>query len=466
MAGKDAAEPNVPQSMDAEMSVLGAILIDQDVAGLVFELLDAEYFYSQAHQEIYRCMVELFEENRAIDAVTVAEKLRDKNLLDKVGGVDYLAALMDRVPSSANVEYYAGIVRERAMRRNLINALTQIQQEAQEKSTDTPELLDKAERLIFEISSRGMTQSPKELREILHRTMEQIDAYSQRRGVLRGISTGFDKLDEMTSGLQNSEFIILAARPGVGKTALSLNIAEHVALREQLPVAIFSLEMSADELGERLLCSKARVDSHKLRSGFAAADDWTRINLAFGDLCEARIIIDDTPGLTPLELRAKARRLKSQHDIRLIIVDYLQLMETRRAENRQQEIAQISRSLKALARELDIPLLAVSQLNRAPVDRIDQRPRLSDLRESGALEQDADLVLLLHRKAYQRETEVSEPAPWEGNGVTGSTTETGADETDATLFIAKQRNGPTGPIKLRWIKEYVRFEKPTSQEEP
>jgi len=456
MAANESFDKIPPQSDEAEMSVLGSMLLDKEAIGPVLQILDKSCFYKTAHQEIYQALIDLFDRDAAVDLLLVTEELKKRDLLDKVGGPAYLTELTDSVTSSANAEHYARIVREKAMRRKLISAAAQIQREAYAEGKDGAELLDKSQKLIFDIAEKGMTREPQAIEEILRRTMERIDKLQGRQNVVTGIPTGYYKLDELTSGLQNSEFIILAARPSVGKTALALNMVEHVAVEHGMPVAIFSLEMSSQELGQRMLCSHARVDAHKMRTGFLHKDDWPKLTLAWGTLSEANIFIDDDPGLTVLGMRAKARRLKSQHDIKLIVIDYLQLMEAHKGENRQQELALISRSVKALARELDIPVLALSQLNRSPEDREGGRPRLSDLRESGALEQDADVVMLLHR----RQDENRGDDDFNPGGESG----TGGHET--TLYIAKQRNGPQGVVRLAWLPQYVRFENPTMREAP
>jgi len=369
----------------------------------------------------------------------VTEELRASGQLESVGGAHYLASLASSVPTAAHIAHYAKIVKEKAMLRNLITAATQIVSHCYEEQDDVERLVDQAERMLFEIAHRASDTQAVPLKEMLTHSIETIERLYQRKELVTGLPTGLHDLDVLTAGLQPSDLIIVAGRPSMGKSALATCIAEHVGLVERVPVVVFSLEMSKEQLVHRMLCAHARVDVHKARTGFLAQSDWPRLTHAAGELAEAPIFIDDSPNLTALELRAKARRLKSQHQIGLIIVDYLQMMRgSFRAENRQQEISEISKSLKALAKELNVPVLAVSQLSRAPEQREDRRPQLSDLRESGSIEQDADVVLLLFREEVYRPNE-------ENRG-------------KAELIVAKQRNGPVDVVPLAFLREFTRFE--------
>lgn len=428
-----------PQNLDAEMAVLGSMLIEEDAINQALELLDVECFYGSAHKKIFSCIVELFNMNRAVDLITLTEELKKRNDLDEIGGVSYLSVLANAVPTAANVAHYARIVKEKHILRALINHSTQIVSEAYDPEADVDEVLDKAESLIFEISDRKIETSFLPLKDIIKGSIETIDRLYQQKAHVTGVPTGFIDFDVTTAGLQRSDLIVMAGRPSMGKSALAISIAEYVGVVEQIPVAFFSLEMSKEQLVQRILCSHARIDAHKVRTGHLSASDWPKLTAAAGELSEAPIFIDDTPAISIMELRAKARRLRAHHDIQLLVVDYLQLMRTSgRAESRQQEISEISRSLKSLARELAIPLIAISQLSRAVESRSDHRPQLSDLRESGAIEQDADVVVLLLREEYYNPT-------LENKGL-------------AEVIIAKQRNGPVGSLKLVFIKEYARFD--------
>ena len=429
-------ERTMPQSVEAEMSVLGAMILDNEVISLVIPILNKLSFYKTAHQELYQVIVDVYDKGQPVDLVVLREELKKRSLLEKVGGVEYLMELEEVVPTIGNVEYYANIVREKAIKRNLIEVAATIQKQSFEESTDTEQLLDASERAIFDITQKKFNTASTKLNEILKETFSRIENLHDRQSRLTGVSSGYYDLDDKTCGLQPSELIIFAARPSMGKTSLVLNIVEHVGVVEKKPVVIFSLEMSAQQVAQNMLCSHARIDAHKLRMGFLDDKQWSDLSYGLGSLSEAPIFIDDTPGLTVLEVRAKARRLKAQYDIQLVAVDYLQLMESSRAENRQQEISVISRGLKSLARELKIPVIAVSQLNRSVESREGHRPRMSDLRESGSLEQDADVIALLHRDNYY---------------------DPDKDNT-AELIIAKQRNGPTGVIKLTFRSHFMRFE--------
>ncbi|MFH1856260.1 MAG: replicative DNA helicase [Candidatus Omnitrophota bacterium] len=428
-----------PQSIEAEAAVLGAMLIDENAPSVVFEILQENCFYKDAHRKIFSAILDLYNLSQPIDILTLQEVLKKKNLLEESGGTSYIMNIANSVPTAANVEYHARIIKEKAILRNLITAATQIAGDAYENSQDADYLLDKSEKLIFDIASERVKTGFKALKEVIGNSMKMIESLYQKKVRITGLATGFTDLDEMTSGLQASDLIIVAGRPSMGKSSLACNIAEHAALYEKKGVAIFSLEMSREQLVQRFLCSHARIDIQKVRSGFLSDSSWIQLTAAAGKLYEAPIFIDDTPGISPLELRAKARRLSLRHDIQLIIVDYLQLMRSSsRVENRQQEISEISQSLKALAKELNIPVIALSQLSRAPERREDFKPRLSDLRESGAIEQDADVVMLIFRQ------ELYDPKD-DNRGI-------------AEINIAKQRNGPTDTIKLTFIKELTRFE--------
>jgi replicative DNA helicase len=429
-----------PQSIEVEQSVLGAILLEHEALVRVLEVLDERDFYQDVHRWIFQAMVELFEENVPIDVVTVTERLKKKDRLEAVGGAAYIAELAEMTPTAAHIWHHAHIVREKAIVRTLIQSATAIITESYEDTHDVDLLLDRAEQAIFEISQRKTTSGFTAINSVLKGSFKRIEQLYERKELVTGVPTGFIDFDRRTAGLQPADLIVIAGRPGMGKTALGLNIAQHVGTRVGRPVAIFSLEMSKEQLVMRMLCAEARVDSAKLRTGFLSREDWPLLTKAAGTLSEARIYIDDAPAQSSLDIRAKARRLRAElGDLALIIVDYLQLMQGRgRTENRQQEISEMTRSLKALAKELDVPVIALSQLSRAVEQRRPPRPQLSDLRESGAIEQDADVVALIYRD------EVYDPESSE-KGI-------------AEINLAKQRNGPTGTVKLVFRGEYTRFE--------
>ncbi len=429
----------LPHNIDAEKSVLGAMLIDEEAIALGIEILDEAWFYEDAHRKIYQAIVGLYDQRKRVDLVTLSDKLKSDGLLEAVGGVSYLSLIMDFVPTSANVEHYAQIVKERGVLRRLIQNATQIISSCYHPNGGVEEIVDNAERLIFEVADLKERQQSVHIKDLVKDSIETLDKLYQRKEHVTGVATGFERFDYMTSGLQKSDLIIIAGRPSMGKSALAVSMAENASLNFRKAVAFFSLEMSKEQLVQRMLCSLARVDAHKVRSGFLSPSDWPKLTAAAGKLSQTKIFIDDTPAISVLELRAKARRLKANYDIDLIVLDYLQLMRsTMRADSRQQEISEISRSLKSLARELSIPVIALSQLSRAVESRQDHRPQLSDLRESGAIEQDADVVVLLVREEYYQPTE-------ENKGI-------------ADVIMAKQRNGPVGTFKLAFIKEYMRFE--------
>lgn len=431
-----------PQNLDAEKSVLGAMLIEPEAIGRAVEFLKGDAFYQDSHRRIFEAIVLLYERNHAADLITLCEELTRQNQLDAVGGAAYVQELLEGVPTAANVEYYAKIVREKSLLRQLISSCSRIASQAYEASGPAEEVLDTAERQIFDISQRRVGRGFAPLKELIHSSIEQVEKLYHRKSHITGVGTGFTELDEMTSGFHPGDLVIIAARPGMGKTSLALSIAQHVAIRERGGVAIFSLEMPTEQVVLRLLCSEARVDLHRVRSGRLFDADWAHLTIAAGLLAEAPIYIDDSVPMTVLEMKSKIRRLYTElkSDLKLIMVDYMQMMTGRsRSENRQQEIAEISRSLKAIAKELRVPMVVLSQLSRAPERRTDDaRPQLADLRESGAIEQDADLVAFIYREAYyNRESE---------------------KQSEAELIIAKQRNGPTGMIKLAFVKEITRFE--------
>jgi len=446
LRGWDAfAERQVPWSPEAEISVLGGMLIDADAVAKAVELVEDGMFYREGNRRLYRAMRRLFERGEAIDPVTLSEELRAKGELDMVGGPAYLAELMEAVPTAANIEYHAKILRDKAILRRLIEASTETVRDAFEGGGDTVEdTLDRAEQRIFEISQAGRRKGFVWIKEVLWPAFEHIERLQQAKGAATGVPSGFPDLDNLTAGFQRSDLIVVAGRPSMGKTSLVLNIVQHVAIDQSIPVALFSLEMSKEAIVQRLLCAEGQVNSSNLRRGRLTEQEYMQLATAAGHLNTAPIWIDDTPAITALELRAKARRLRAEVDLGLIVVDYLQLMRGPRAENRVQEISAISGALKAVAKELEVPLIALSQLSRAPEQRGEHRPQLSDLRESGAIEQDADVVLFLYRpEVYQRE--VMDPT---GESLEGK----------AELHVGKQRNGPTGTINLFFRKEYTRFE--------
>lgn len=430
-----------PQSRDAEMSVLGAMLFEENALIRAIELLKPDYFYDENHRNIFAAIVALFETNRPVDLITVAEELRGKNKLDLAGGVSYLTQLTASVPTAAHLDHHAKIVKEKALLRGLIRNSTQIVQRCFEASGEVQDVMDEAEKMIFDLGQHRIEGKFFVMKDIIHDSMETIDQLYQRKQHVTGVATGFFDFDTKTAGLQPSDLIIVAGRPSMGKSAWVGAICEHVGVVNKQGLAFFSLEMSKEQLVQRMLCSHARVDAQKVRTGYLSHQDWPKLTSAAGKLSEAPIFIDDTPGQTVLEIRAKARRLKMQHDIKLIVVDYLQLMQgTSSSESRQQEISEISRSLKALARELRVPVIAVSQLSRAVENRTGNRPQLSDLRESGAIEQDADVVVFLFREEYYNPTE--------------------ENRNKAEAIIAKQRNGPIGSVELLFLKDWTRFENP------
>jgi replicative DNA helicase len=439
VAAPSTPERTLPHSLDAEKSVLGAILIHNDAFNAAAELIDSRDFFRDAHRRIFDKMVQLSERSQPIDFVTLKEELARAGELEEVGGPAYITSLADGVPRSTNVEHYARIVKEKAVLRSLIFSAGRIITHAYEAEQDADLLLDEAEKAIFEIAEDRIREGFVPLRDLVQDSFATIERLQQHKGLVTGVPTGFVDLDEMTSGLQPSDLVIVAARPSMGKTSLVLNIAQHVGIHAGQTVGFFSLEMSKEQLFMRMLTAEARIDAHRFRSGFLNEKDYGKLSHALGTLAEARVYIDDSAAIGVLEMRAKARRLLAEHGLHLLIVDYIQLMQGRgRFENRQQELASISRSLKGLAKELNVPIVALSQLSRAPESRSDHRPQLSDLRESGALEQDADVVLFIYRE------DVYDPQE-ENAGV-------------AEIIVGKQRNGPTGVVKLAFIREHTRFE--------
>ncbi|OGQ46753.1 MAG: replicative DNA helicase [Deltaproteobacteria bacterium RIFCSPLOWO2_02_44_9] len=446
-----------PQNIEAEQSVLGAILIEPDAINKVISILDpgGEDFYRDAHKKIFRLMVSFSNrENEPIDLVTLPSALKDIGILESVGGVSYLTALMESTPTAANVVYYAKIVREKALLRKLIGSSTDVITRCYNGGEKIEDLLDDAEKLIFEVAQDKTKRSFYHIKDLVKATFKTIEDLSGRDSHVTGVPTGFDKLDGLTSGLQPSDLIVIAGRPSMGKTAFCLNIAQNAAESEN-PVAIFSLEMSKEQLVQRLLASRAKVDLHRIRSGKLRNEDWSKLTTAIGVLHEAPIFIDDTPAQSVLEIKAKARRLAKQEGIKLVIVDYLQLMRGRHdADNREQEISDISRSLKAMAKELHVPVIALSQLSRMPEQREDKRPHLADLRESGAIEQDADVVAFVYREVVYTRCK----CPEEIKETTACSCERSKIAKNAEVIVEKQRNGPTGPVKLTFLAEYTSFE--------
>jgi replicative DNA helicase len=427
-----------PQNTEAENAVLGAILLDQEALVTATARLRAEDFYRTAHQIIFEAMVEIGESHQPVDIVTITARLQDKKQLDDVGGIAYLTDLSNAVPTAANVDYYAQIVEEKALLRRLIRTATNIASDGYSSEDDVGELLSDAEARILEIANRRSGTGFKGIRDVLVDVFERVDYLHQHKGGLTGISSGFPALDRMTSGFQRSDLIIVAARPSVGKTAFALNIAQNVGVRTGETVAIFSLEMSASQLVQRMICAEGNVDATRLRNGQLEGDDWERLTMAISSLSEAKIFIDDSPAVTVSDIRAKCRRLKREKGLGMIVIDYLQLIHGRgRGDNRQQEVSEISRTLKQIARELEVPVIALSQLSRGVEQRQDKRPMMSDLRESGSIEQDADIVSFLYRDDYyDKESE---------------------KQNIIEVIIAKQRNGPVGTVELYFMKNYNKF---------
>lgn len=426
-----------PHNQEAEQAVLGAILIEPSVLVTVLEQIRPEDFYRQAHQRLLQVIVDLNEQGEPIDLVTLTSELSDRKLLDEVGGVSYLTELAESVPTAANVEYYSRIVEEKAILRRLIRTATEIATSGYSGGDEVANVIDSAEKKILEISQRRIRQGFIPIREVLMETFERIESLHYNKGKLTGVPSGYTDLDRMTSGFQKSDLIILAARPSMGKTAFSLNLAQNVAVRAGLPVAIFNLEMSAPQLVQRMLAAEGNIDAQAFRTGELAEEDWEKLTMAISSLSEAPIFIDDTPGISVFEIRSKLRRLQAEHSLGMVLIDYLQLIEGKGRDSRQQEISEISRSLKLLARELNVPVIALSQLSRAVEQRQDKRPMLSDLRESGSIEQDADIVSFLYRDDYYNEDSEKKNI--------------------IEVILAKHRNGPVGKVELLFLKNYNKF---------
>jgi len=444
-AGSIGPERIPPQSIEVEQAVLGAMLLDKEAIGKAVEIIDKDSFYRDDHQKIFSAIVDLYDKNQPVDIITVSDELTKRKELDNLGGRVYLLELTERIATTANIEYHANIILEKATLRKLIGTSTQIVSQCYDAALEVDDLLDRAEQEIFNISEKRIKEGFVSIGDLLPHTFEAIEEYQKKGGMVTGLSTGFIELDTLTGGLQRSDLIVVASRPSMGKTAFCLSTAEHAAIEERIPVGIFSLEMTKSQLAQRMLCSRARFSTHKMRTGRISDHEYSNLAVAVGPLAESKIFIDDTPNIGILQMRAKARRLKAQFDVGLVIVDYLQLMQgPKRAESRQQEISMISRSLKGLAKELEVPVIAVSQLSRKVEDRGgDKRPMLADLRESGAIEQDADVVIFVYRPEFYGIEKFKDQAPTEGV---------------AEIILSKHRNGPTGNLRLTFIKDYARFE--------
>ncbi|MGO0063897.1 replicative DNA helicase [Brevibacillus fluminis] len=427
-----------PQNIEAEQSVLGAVFLAKEALITAIELLRPEDFYKPSHQRIFQTMLDLYEKGEPVDLVTVTADLQDSKLLDEVGGVAYLTSLSGSVPTAANIEYYAKIVEEKSLLRRLIHTATKIANDGYGRDDEVTEIIADAEKYIMEIAQNRNSGGFAPIRDVLLETYERIEFMSQRKGDITGIPSGYPDLDRMTAGFQRSDLIILAARPSVGKTAFALNVAQNIAARANETVAIFSLEMGASQLVQRMLCAEGNLDASKMRTGNLEEDDWQKLTMAIGTLAKAPIYIDDTPGVTVQDIRAKCRRLQTERGLGMILIDYLQLIQGRgKGDNRQQEVSEISRTLKGIARELNVPVIALSQLSRSVEQRQDKRPMMSDIRESGSIEQDADIVAFLYRDDYyDRESE---------------------SKNIIEVIIAKQRNGPTGTVELAFLKEFNKF---------
>lgn len=427
-----------PQNIEAEQSVIGSMLLDKDAIPNIAEILKSEDFYREDHREIYDVIMDLFDKGDAIDLITVSDMLKQRGTLESVGGLDYLTNVATSVPTTANSRHYAKIVEEKSLLRKLIRASSEIVDMGYEASEEAAVVLDRAEKSIFDILQKRSTQGFIPIKDALLDTYNRLEELYNSKSFITGIPSGFTDLDHKTAGFQGSDLVLIAARPAMGKTAFALNIAQYAAVVKKVPVAIFSLEMSKEQLVSRMLCSEAMVDSQKIRTGRLDDEDWQKLARATGPLSEAPVFIDDTPGASVMEIRAKCRRLKLEKGLGLVVIDYLQLMQGRgKTENRQQEISEISRSLKILAKEINVPVIALSQLSRAPEQRTDHRPIMSDLRESGAIEQDADIVMFLYRDDYYNEDSEKQNV--------------------AEVIISKHRNGSTGTVELRWFGEYTKF---------
>lgn len=426
-----------PNDQEAEQAVLGAMLIDSNATVEVLELLKQDDFYRKDHEIIFSCILELYKSGKPIDILTVKDMLNSRNMLQNVGGIEYLTSLASGVYTVSNVEAYVNIVEGKSVLRKLIQVSNEIIKSGYDDKEEIEIILDNAESKIFEILQKKNTKGSLHIKDILVDSFTKLEELYNNKNSITGVPTGFIELDKKTSGLQKGNLIFIAARPGMGKSSLALNIAQNAAIKNKIPVAIFSLEMTKEELTNRILCAEAMVDSSKIKNGTIEEEDWLKLANSLGPISESPIYIDDTSNLSVMDIRARCRKLKMEHDIGLIIIDYLQLMEGRKSDNRQQEIAEISRSLKILAKELNLPIIALSQLSRAPEQRADHRPILSDLRESGSIEQDADIVMFIYRDdIYNPESE---------------------KKNIAELIIAKQRSGSTGSMELLWLGEYTKF---------
>lgn len=445
-----------PHSPEAEQGVLGCVLLSPNEGmGICLEKLKAgaKVFYDLRHQHLFDLLVEMYDQKQAIDLITVQQRLQDKNQLDAIGGLAYLSALIQAVPSPANLTYYLDIVREKHLLRRMIQTCSEVISRVFDHQGEVDALLDEVERDVLRINEERVEVTGESIKDLVHRAINTIEDFHKQQGMLTGISTGFIELDKMTTGFHGGEMIVIAARPSMGKTSLAMNIAEHVAIEQKLAVGVFSLEMTAESLVLRMLCSRSRVNLRSIREGFLAERDFPRLTGAAGKLANSPLFIDDSPGLSILQLRARARRMFQQHGIKLFVIDYLQLLHStaRRAENRQQEIADISSGIKALAKELEVPVVVLSQLNRE-IEKENRKPRLADLRESGAIEQDADLVGLLYKADPENR---NKPLSNDDED------EQSRDASLVNLLIAKQRNGPTGDVHLTFLKSYTRFENAT-----
>ena len=427
-----------PNSLEAEQSVLGAMLLDKEAISTASEVLKGDDFYREVHKEIYEAIVDIYNDSDPVDLITITEKLKGRNTIDAVGGITYLTQLMNIVPTTHNIGQYVKIVEQKSLLRKLIRSSNEIISKCYDNPEDPIMVMDQAEKSIFDISLNRATQGFVPIKKILTSNFDRIEELYLNKGKITGIPTGFSDLDQRLSGFQKSDLVLIAARPSMGKSALMMNVVQNASVRENIPVAIFSLEMSKEQLSQRLLCSEALIDAHRLRTGDITEDEWIKLARAMGALADKPIFIDDTPAISVTEIRAKCRRLKIEQGLGMIAIDYLQLMSGKNNyDSRQQEVSDISRSLKALARELEVPVVALSQLSRAPEMRADHRPILSDLRESGAIEQDADVVMFLYRDEYYNpDTE---------------------KKNIGEVIIAKQRNGPTGTVELVWLGQFTKF---------
>ncbi len=449
---RDAVHKTPPHNIEAEQAVLGGVLIDKDAINKAMEVLaeDGSDFYHPAHAKLFRAMSSLFKKNTPVDEITLADAFKGSDDLISVGGISYIGEIVDSIPTAANISYYARIVKEKSLIRKVISASTEIVARGYEAQDSVEDFIDDAERIIFEVSQERAKKTFFHIKELMKGTFETIEKLYAQKNHVTGVPTGYTDIDVLTSGLQNSDLIVIAGRPGMGKTSFALNIAENAAIDADSPVAVFSLEMSKEQLAQRLLASRAKVNLQDIRRGFIRKDDWGKLTTSVGALCDAQIYIDDTPAQTALEMRAKARRWKAEHGIKLVIIDYMQLMRGRKnVDSREQEISDISRSLKAMAKELHLPVIALSQLSRRTEQREGNKPQLSDLRESGAIEQDADVVMFVYRESLYKPCECPKELCSCGRRNT------------AEINVAKQRNGPTDTIKLTFLNEYTRFENQT-----